>query len=123
MGAKHRMTDLPERRRRALVSRARLNTSGSTTIVDLACASVLCAASLAALLSQAHGSRPKHPRAQQIGMVHEGNFRRPQPSGSRKGTLIAVSSESVTARSANAQTTQPTVSARTPAPHHCRLHR
>jgi hypothetical protein len=100
MGAKHRMTDLPERRRPRIGSRARLNTSGSTTIVDLACASVLCAASLAALLVSAVASET--PSGTADGMVHE-QLRAPQPV-SQDGTLIAVSAESVTARSANGYT-------------------
>ncbi len=100
MGAKHRMTDLPEGRRPRMGSRARRNTSGSTTIVDLACASVLCAAGLAALVVSAVASET--PSGTADGIVHE-QVRAPQPV-SQEGTLIAVSAESVTARSANGYT-------------------
>jgi hypothetical protein len=98
MGAKHRMPDLPERRRMA--SRARRSTSSVTTLVDVACVSVLCAASLAALVVSALASETPSSTADVT--VH-GQLRTPQ-SVSQEGTLIAVSAESVTARSANGYT-------------------
>ena len=100
MGAKHRMTDLQQGRRPRMGLSARHNTSGATTIVDLACASVLCVASLAALVVSAVASET--PSGTAGGIVHE-QLRSPQPV-SQEGTLIAVSAESVTARSANGYT-------------------
>jgi hypothetical protein len=98
MGAKHRMTDLPGRRR--MTSRARRSTSSSTTFVDVACASVLCAAGLAGLVVSAVASEtPSRP----ADVVSHGQPLAPQ-SVSQEGTLIAVSAESVTARSANGYT-------------------
>jgi hypothetical protein len=97
MGAKHRMTDLPERRAR-ITPRARRSTS--TTIVDVASVSVLCVASLAALMVSAVASETPSRTAD---VIAHGQLRGPQPV-SQEGTLIAVSAESVTARSANGYT-------------------
>ncbi len=98
MGAKHRMTDLPGRRR--TTPRARRSTSSSTTFVDMACASMLCVAGLAGLLVSAVASETPSRPADVI--AHEQPLA-PQ-SVSQEGTLIAVSAESVTARSANGYT-------------------
>ena len=98
MGAKHPMTDLPERRR--IASRARCSISSSTTLVDVACVSVLCAASITALVVSAVASETPSRTADVS--VH-GQSRTPQ-SVSQEGTLIAVSADSVTARSANGYT-------------------
>jgi len=89
MGAKHRMTDLPQRRTR-IAPGARRGASLWTTIVDVTSVSVLCAASLAALVVSAVASETPSGTT-------------PQPV-SQEGTLIAVSAESVTARSANGYT-------------------
>jgi hypothetical protein len=98
MGAKHRMTDLPGRRR--MNPRARRSTSSSTTFVDVACASVLCAAALAGLVVSAVASEtPSRP----ADVIARGEPLAPQ-SVSQEGTLIAVSAESVTARSADGYT-------------------
>jgi hypothetical protein len=97
MGAKHRMTDLPGRRAR-ITSRARRSTS--TTIVDVASVSVLCVASLAVLVVSAVASETPSRTADVIAHAQP---RTPQ-SVSQEGTLIAVSPESVTARSANGYT-------------------
>jgi hypothetical protein len=98
MGAKHRMTDLPRRRRMTLS--ARRSTSSSTTFVDVACASVLCAAGLAGLAVSAVASEtPSRP----ADVVAHGQPLAPQLV-SQEGTLIAVSAESVTARSADGYT-------------------
>jgi len=95
MGAKHRMADLPGRR--PMASPAGRNASGSTTILDSVCASVLCAAGLAGLVLSAVASEtPSRP----VDVIAHGQLRAPQ-SVSQEGTLIAVSAESVTARSAN----------------------
>jgi hypothetical protein len=97
MGAKHRMTDLPGRR-------SRINPRGwrsaSATILDVAPVSVLCAAGLAALVISAVASETPSGTGDVI--AHE-QLRAPQPV-SQEGTLIAVSAESVTARSANGYT-------------------
>ena len=53
MGAKHRMTDLPGRRPRI---DPRVQRSASTTILDVAPVSMLCAASLAVLVVSAVAS-------------------------------------------------------------------
>ncbi len=98
MGAKHRMTDLPGRR--LMTPRARRSTSSSTTFVDVASASVLCAAGLAGLVFSAVASEtPTRP----ADVVAHGQPLAPH-SVSQEGTLIAVSAESVTARSANGYT-------------------
>jgi hypothetical protein len=98
MGAKHRMTDLPGQRPTA--SRARRNPSSSTTLVDVACVSVLCAASLAGLVVSAVASETP---ARTADVAVHGQPMNPQ-SVSQVGTLIAVSADSVTARSANGYT-------------------
>jgi hypothetical protein len=97
MGAKHRMTDLPKRRRPRIDPRARPRMSRSTLIADVAAVSVLCAASLAALVVSAVGPE----KTSDTGTVTiQGQPRASQPV-SQEGTLIAVSADSLTARSVN----------------------
>jgi hypothetical protein len=98
MGAKHRMTDL--RGRRPLALPGRRSSSSSATLIDVACVSVLCAAGLAGLVVSAVASETASRPADVI--VH-GQPLAPQ-SVSQEGTLIAVSAESLTARSANGYT-------------------
>jgi hypothetical protein len=100
MGAKHRMTDSPQRRRPGTAPCARRSTSWPTTILDVASVSVVCAASLSALAFSVVAS--EKPSGTTDVSAH-GQLRKPQPV-SQEGTLIAVSAESVTARSANGYT-------------------
>ncbi len=97
MGAKHRMTELPRRRPR-IDPRARR--SAATTVLDVASASILCAAILAVLVV---GAVPSETPSGAGDVTAHAQLRAPQPV-SQEGTLIAVSAESVTARSANGYT-------------------
>ncbi len=99
MGAKHRMTGLPERRP-PIDARARRRTSRLAALVDVVPASVLCAAILATLMVGAGESEKASGTAP---VTARGQLEAPQPV-SQEGTLIAVSAESVTARSANGYT-------------------
>ena len=91
MGAKHRMTDIPERRRPPTVARPR-------SIFGVASASMLCA--LAALVINAfEPDRSADTKA----VTSQSSPRVPQQV-SQEGMLIAVSANSVTARSANGYT-------------------
>lgn len=99
MGAKHRMTGPPEQRRSRTAPGSRRTMSGVATICDIGCASMLCVAIMSALVSNiVEHNEHKKPTV----VVSQGP---PvwQPVR-QQGTLIAVSAESVTARSANGYT-------------------
>jgi hypothetical protein len=100
MSAKHRMTDVPGRRRPRTDPRARSRTFCSALLVDVAFASVLSAGGLAALVLSS-GSAEKTFETGTVAI--QGQPRTPQPV-SQEGTLIAVSVDSVTARSVNGYT-------------------
>ena len=97
MGAKHRMTGQLEQRRPPTDRRARRGLSGVATVCDIVSASMLCAASLTALLTNAvvpgkptvEASMDPAPASQPV---------------RQEGTVIAVSADSVTARGANGYT-------------------
>ena len=100
MGAKHRMTELSKRRQPRIDPRARPRTSRCTVMVDVASASVLCAATVAALVvSTVEPATTSHTGA----ASSQGQLPAPQPVR-QEGTLIVVSADSVTARSANGYT-------------------
>jgi hypothetical protein len=97
VGAKHRMTDLPEQMRPPTARRVRRRLSGVATVCDILSASMLCAASLTALLTNA-----VVPGKPMVEATIE-----PAPTSQpvrQEGTVIAVSADSVTARSANGYT-------------------
>jgi hypothetical protein len=96
VGAKHRMTDLPEQMRPPTARRVRRRMSGVATVCDVVSAS-MCAASLIALLTNA-----VVPGKPMVEATIE-----PAPTSQpvrQEGTVIAVSADSVTARSANGYT-------------------
>lgn len=99
MGAKHRITEAPERGQPPTDPGARRTRSRSATVAGVACGSLLCAAGLAALAGNA--AEPKKP-SDSSAVTDQ------RPSGTlpvtQEGTLIAVSADSVTARSGNGYT-------------------
>ena len=97
MGAKHRVTELPQRTRSLTGPRARRGMSRSTMICVVASALMLCAATLAVLVVNAAEAEKTTATA---AVTSHGPPQAPQPV-SQEGTLIAVSADSVTARSAN----------------------
>jgi hypothetical protein len=100
MGAKHRMSELSKGRRPRIDPCAQPRRSRCTVIVEVASASLLCAASLAALVVSA----VEPEKIPDTGAVSsQGQLRAPQPV-SQEGTLTAVSADSVTARSTNGYT-------------------
>ena len=97
MGAKHRMTDLFEQTRPPIARRVRRRLSGVATACDVVFAAMLCTASLTALLTNA--VVPGKPMVEAT--------MEPAPASQpvrQEGTVIAVSADSVTARSANGYT-------------------
>ena len=95
MGPRHRM---PGRRRRLTIGpRMRRRMSRVATTCHVASASVLCAASLTALVVTA--ADPESP-ADSAAATSAAPAQEPR-AVSQEGTLIAVSANSVTARSAN----------------------
>lgn len=102
VGAKHRMTGPPEQRRSRTAPGSRRTMSGVATICDIACAAMLCAAIMSALVSNIveHNEHNEHKKPTVV------VSQRPPVSQPvrQQGTLIAVSAESVTARSANGYT-------------------
>ena len=100
MGVKHRTSKLPERERPLTGSRTRQRMSRSAMVCGVASASMLCAATLAILVVNA----VEPQKAKDTGAVTtHGPQQAPQPV-SQEGTLIAVSGDSMTARSANGYT-------------------
>jgi hypothetical protein len=91
MGAEHRTTEFPERRR------ARRAMSNRTLI--LASASLVGAVGLVLMVDAAHAEKVSGPAVVTVA----GPPAMPQPV-SQEGTLIAVSANSLTARSANGYT-------------------
>ncbi len=94
MGAKHRMTELPERRRSPAGPRARRTMSRFAAACVVASAAMLCAATLALVANALEADKttataPAQAPAQAAQPV------------TQEGTLIAVSADSVTARSAD----------------------
>lgn len=98
MSAKHRMPQ-PQKRPPLMGPTARRRLSGSGVLCGVLSASMLCAASLTALFEYAVG--PDKPTVQAIPV--EAPPRAPQ-GVNQEGTLIAVSADSVTARSADGYT-------------------
>lgn len=96
MGAKHRLTEPSEQRpsaRRKLARRA----WGVATVCDILTGAVVCAASLTALVTNA--AEPEKPTVE----ATLGSAPVSQPVR-QEGTVIAVSADSVTARSADGYT-------------------
>ncbi|OBG28770.1 hypothetical protein [Mycobacterium sp. 852002-51057_SCH5723018] len=95
MGAKHRMTEALEQRQPLARRGARRRMSGLSTACEIVSASMLCAASLTALVAYVE---PEKPTVQTtLGPPVSQPVR-------QEGTVIAVSADSVTARSANGYT-------------------
>ena len=92
MGAKHRMAEIPGQK--AL----RRMTARSAAVFGVASASLLCAGTLAVLV--VNGAEPQTATGAAAATAPR---RAPQPV-TQEGTLIAVSADSVTARSANGYT-------------------
>lgn len=93
MGAKHRMTESSEQTRPPTKRR---KMSGAATAFDILAAAMLCAAALSVLLTNAEPGKPT------VVATLEPS---PDPQPVRQeGTIIAVSADSVTARSANGYT-------------------
>lgn len=95
MGAKHRATEVSEQRRPARRS-ARRGMAGVAMACEIVCASTLCAASLIGLFAYVEPEKPTVEST--LG---------PPPASQlvrQEGTVIAVSADSVTARSANGYT-------------------
>lgn len=101
MGAKHRMTLSPEQRRQPSHRSARRSVSALTAACEMVSASLLCAASFAALITNTDGPDKRTVEAS-LNPPHVSQPVR-QPVR-QQGTLIAVSAGSVTARSANGYT-------------------
>jgi hypothetical protein len=100
MGAKHRMTQLPEGRRQPDGRHVHRRTPRSTMVLGIASTSMLCATTLAALAVNI--IEPEKTTETATEAIHR-SPPAPQPV-SQEGTLIAVSADSVTARSANGYT-------------------
>jgi hypothetical protein len=96
VGAKHRMTELSEQRRPPAHRSARRKNSGVAVVCDIVSASVLCAATLTGLLANVEPEKPTFEATLEPSPVS-------QPVR-QEGTIIAVSADSVTARSANGYT-------------------
>jgi orotate phosphoribosyltransferase len=92
MGAKHRMTEAPDRRQPP--TDPRLSTACSTMVFGVASGAILCAATLATLMVNA--VEPDKSSEATAVTVHGSPL-----SVSQEGMLIAVSPDSLTARSAN----------------------
>jgi hypothetical protein len=96
VGAKHRMTEALEQRQPATRRRAHRRMSGLSMACEIVCGSMLCAASLTALFAYVEPEKP---------MVQATLGPPPVSQPVRQeGTVIAVSADSVTARSANGYT-------------------
>jgi hypothetical protein len=93
VGAKHRMTELSEQRQPSTERSARRKMSGAAWVCDIVSASMLCAATLTTLLANAEPEKPTVEATLEPGPVSH--------PVRQEGTLIAVSADSVTARSAN----------------------
>jgi len=94
VGAKHRMTELPEQRRPSAHRSVRRRMSGAATVCEIVTGAVVCAACLTALVTNA--AQPEKPTVE----ATLGPAPVPQPVR-QEGTVIAVSADSVTARSAD----------------------
>jgi hypothetical protein len=94
--AKHRATEVPEQRRPATVRSTRRGMSGVALACEIVSASVLCAASLVGLFAYVEPGKP----------TVESTLGPPPASQPvrQEGTVVAVSADSVTARSANGYT-------------------
>ncbi len=95
MGAKHRMTESPERRRSLSGPRARRRMSRFAAVCGVASASTLCATTLALVANAVEPEKTMEHAA----VTTQGPPQAPQPV-TQEGTLIAVAAHSVTARSA-----------------------
>ncbi|BBX64322.1 hypothetical protein MSAS_34960 [Mycobacterium saskatchewanense] len=91
VGAKHRMTAPPEQSRPS-----RRTMSGIASICELASAAVVCGAAVVAVLV---GVEPEKP----VVVAEQGTPATSQPVH-QEGTVVAVSANSVTARSSNGYT-------------------
>jgi hypothetical protein len=100
VGAKHRMTETPEQRRLQTAPGPRRTMSGVATVCDIVSASMLSAAIMTALVSNMV-EQNEHNKPTVV--VSQGPPPVSQPVR-QEGTLIAVSADSVTARSANGYT-------------------
>lgn len=97
MSARHRMTESAEHHWPSIGRGTRRRASGVAAACDVVSASVLCAACVTALvLNTAHSERRTITASQEPPAVS-------QPV-SQEGTVIAVTADSVTARSANGYT-------------------
>ena len=93
MGAKHRMTGVPEQRRSPIEPNARRAMSRIAGLCDIVSAAMLCAAALTALMINVQPGKPLVVADQAAPPVA-------QPVR-QEGTVIGVSANSVTARSAD----------------------
>lgn len=96
MGAKHRITGVPEQRQPSTEPNARRAMSGIAGLCDIVSAAMLCAAAMTALVINVHPGKPLVEADQAAPPVA-------QPVR-QEGTVIGVSANSVTARSANGYT-------------------
>lgn len=97
MSARHRMTESPQQRRLSIGRSTRRRASGVAAACDVVSASMLCAACVTALvLNTAHSEKRTVEASQEPPAVA-------QPV-SQEGTVVAVTADSVTARSANGYT-------------------
>lgn len=96
MAAKHRTPKAMQRRRQQ-------PRSGTTSLFGLGSASVLCAASLLGLLS-VQGDETASEATAPAAVMIDTPWQRPARPISQEGTLIAVSADSMTARSADGYT-------------------
>ena len=96
MGAKHRMTASSEQRYSPARRGARRGMAGASLACEILTASMLCAATLTVLVSNGLEPQKRTVEATQDPPVSE--------SVRQQGTVIAVSADSVTARSANGYT-------------------
>lgn len=96
MGAKHRMSEAFEQRRQPAGPSGRRRTSGLSLACEIVSASMLCAASLTALFAYVEPQKPTVEATLGPAPVE-------QPVH-QVGTVIGVSADSVTARSANGYT-------------------
>ncbi len=96
MDAEHRATEVPEQRTLAAGRRARRGLSGVAMACEIVSASTLCAASLVGLFAYVQPDKP----------TIEATLGPPPASHPvrQRGTVIAVSADSVTARSPNGYT-------------------
>jgi hypothetical protein len=96
VGARHRMSGTPEQRPAPAEGSARRTMSGIASLCEVVSASVLCAAALIALMINVEPQKPSV-------VANPGPPPVSQPVR-QQGTVIAVSGNSVTARSANGYT-------------------